>query len=379
MAVDNIYDVAVVGGGLAGLALSIQIRKKGYGVILFEKEQYPFHKVCGEYISLESWDFINDLGVDLDAMKVPIITKLQVSAVNGRLLEQSLPLGGFGLSRYRLDNVLVQIARAEGVIVLENTKVTDIVFSFDHFNIETSLQSYHAKVVAGSYGKRSNIDIKWKRIFSMAPKNKLNNYIGVKYHIKTDFSPDTIALHNFKDGYCGIVKIEDDNYNLCYLTTAANLKKSKGDIKEMERSILCQNPRLKKIFTESEITFSTPLTISQISFDKKSKVENHVLMVGDAGGMITPLCGNGMSMALHGSKIAAVHIHNFLKKNITRAEMEKRYTLQWNRQFGQRLIMGRRIQRLFGRKWLTNLFISMAKPFPKFISYLVSQTHGKPF
>ena len=104
---------------------------------------------------------------------------------------------------------------------------------------------------AGSYGKRSNIDIKWKRPFSLRAKNKLNNYIGVKYHIKTDFPVDTIALHNFDNGYCGIVKIEGDKYNLCYLTTANNLQKSKGAIREMEQSVLAKNPHLKKIFAES--------------------------------------------------------------------------------------------------------------------------------
>ena len=39
------YDVAIVGGGLAGLSLSIQLAGKGYHVIVLEKEQYPFHKV----------------------------------------------------------------------------------------------------------------------------------------------------------------------------------------------------------------------------------------------------------------------------------------------------------------------------------------------
>jgi flavin-dependent dehydrogenase len=375
----NTYDVAIVGGGLAGLSLSIQLIRKGHAVILFEKEQYPFHKVCGEYISLESWDFLNDLGVDLDAMNVPIITKLQVSSVNGNLLEQSLPLGGFGISRYRLDNSLVQIAKAEGVVVMENTKVNDIEFALDGFIIDTSLKQYRAKMVAGTYGKRSNIDIKWKRPFSLAAKNKLNNFIGVKYHIKSDFAADTIALHNFNNGYCGIVKIEDDNYNLCYLTTADNLQKSMGDIKLMEQTILSENPYFKKILTESKITFTAPLTISQISFDKKSQVENHVLMIGDAAGMITPLCGNGMSMALHGSKIAASHIHNFLRDKVSRKEMEEGYSQQWNNLFAHRLKMGRRIQRLFGKNHLTDFFIRISKPFPKLINYLVRQTHGKPF
>ncbi|HEY6063072.1 MAG TPA: NAD(P)/FAD-dependent oxidoreductase [Chitinophagaceae bacterium] len=379
MANDNIYDVAIVGGGLAGLALSIQLVKKSHKVIVIEKEKYPFHKVCGEYISMESWDFLNGLGVDLDAINPPIITRLQVSSVNGKLLQHTLPLGGFGISRYKLDHILVQIARAEGAFILENTKVNDVQFSGNEFIIETSGQPYRARLVCGSYGKRSNLDIKWKRTFAVAAKNRLNNYIGVKYHIKTGFPADTIALHNFKNGYCGLVKIEDDHYNLCYLTKADNLKKNNNDIKEMEQSVLHQNPHLEKIWAESSILFTAPLTISKISFDKKTQVEDHILMIGDAAGMITPLCGNGMSMALHGSKIATTHIHNFLQNTITRTTMEKRYSQQWNRQFSRRLITGRRIQRLFGSKWLMNWFIAIGKTFPGLAGYLVKQTHGKTF
>lgn len=376
---DNNYDIAITGGGLAGLSLAIQLRRKGYSVILFEKEKYPFHKVCGEYISLESWDFLTSLGIDLTALRVPVISQLQVSAVNGKLLTQKLPLGGFGISRYQLDNLLMQIASAEGVVIKENTKVQDIKFVQDSFEIDCSVGIYKARVAAGSFGKRSNLDIKWKRPFTTAPKNKLNNYIGVKYHAKINFPVDTIALHNFQNGYCGIVRIEDNNYNICYLTTADNLQQCNGDIKEMERLILSSNPHLKQLFAESELAHRSPLTISQISFEKKSQVENHVLMIGDAAGMITPLCGNGMSMALHGSKIAAAHIHDFLQHNIDRDQLEKNYTLEWNRQFAQRLLMGRRIQRLFGKRWLTNLFITNVKPFPGLVRSLIKQTHGKSF
>lgn len=378
MSNDKQYDVAIVGGGLAGLALSIQLARLGHQVIIFEKEQYPFHKVCGEYISLEAWDFLVGLGVDLDGMQVPIITQLQVSAVNGKLLQQHLPLGGFGISRYQLDNTLAQLAKAAGVVLQENTKVNEVHFLENEFILDTPGQAYRATVVCGTYGKRSNIDIKWKRPFSTAAKNKLNNYIGVKYHIKGSFATDTIALHNFKNGYCGIVKIEEDQYNLCYLTTAGNLQKSNGDIAVMEQTILSSNPHLKKIFSEVSKR-EAPLTISQISFDKKSQVENHVLMIGDAAGMITPLCGNGMSMALHGSKLASAHIHNFLQGKTTREKMEKRYTLQWQRKFASRLKMGRRIQRLFGNPRLINLFITCIRPFPRLVNWMISKTHGKPF
>jgi flavin-dependent dehydrogenase len=376
---DITYDLAIVGGGLAGLALSIQIANAGYKVILFEKEKYPFHRVCGEYISLESWDFLESLGIDLRSLNISYIKKLQVSDVNGNSFEQELPLGGFGISRYKLDHVLAGIAKRSGVTVYEQTRVNDIHFEKNVFAIESSQGNFKAKIIAASYGKRSNLDVKWKRPFIIAKKNKLNNYIGIKYHVRYNFPGDLIALHNFKKGYCGISKVEGDRYCLCYLTNADNLQNSGNDIKTMEKTILSVNPHLKKIFEECEMVLNEPVIISQISFDKKTSLEDHVLMIGDAAGMITPLCGNGMSMAMHASKIAAEQIRNFLEGIISRKSMEENYSEKWNELFASRLRTGRMLQRLFDSQWLTTLMIRLGKLFPGLIRALIKKTHGKPF
>ena len=373
------YDVAIIGGGLAGLSLSVLLSNAGYKIILFEKEKYPFHKVCGEYISMESWKFIESLGLPLSQLNLPVIKKLIVSSPGGYFLDAKLDLGGFGISRYFLDNELKQIAEKNGVIILEETKVNEVIFHDEIFTVKYNGGEITSSVVAGSFGKRSNLDVKWQRKFIKQKPGKLNNYIGVKYHVKSEFPPDTIALHNFKDGYCGISKVEKDQYCLCYLTTAQNLKDNHNSIKEMEKNILHQNPFLKKIFLESEFLFAEPVTISQISFDKKTQVTDHVLMLGDAAGMITPLCGNGMSMALHSAKIAFVNIDSFLQKNIKRAEMEIQYVHQWQKQFEKRLRTGRALQKVFGKERLTNLFIRMVKHFPFVVRRLINATHGKEF
>ncbi len=373
------YDVSVIGGGLAGLALSIQLSKLGYAVALFEKEQYPFHKVCGEYISLESWDFIERLGLPLREMELPVISKLIVTAPNGNQLQQQLPLGGFGISRYKLDNALKEIAVANKVTLFENCKVNDVVFLNDRFLLQTSLGKFTSRMCCGSFGKRSNLDVKWNRAFANQKPNKLNNYIGVKYHIKTNFPVDSIALHNFKNGYCGISKIEEDKYCLCYLTTAENLKAAGNSIEAMEKNIVQKNPHLKNIFENSEFLYQSPVTISQISFTKKTQVENHVLLMGDAAGMITPLCGNGMSMALHASKIAVGFIHQFLSSKISRTEMETAYTRKWKSVFDKRLRAGRWIQLMFGKIWVTNCFVGLMKKMPGLTRSLIKQTHGESF
>jgi flavin-dependent dehydrogenase len=156
------------------------------------------------------------------------------------------------------------------------------------------------------------------------------------------------------------------------------LKKS-GSIEQMERNILSANPHLKKIFETSTKLYQQPLSISQISFDKKSQVENHMLMIGDAAGMITPLCGNGMSMAIHGGKIASGYITDFLDGKLSRKEMEKNYAAEWKAQFAKRLKAGRMIQRFFGKVWLSNVFIATLKKMPLLTQKLIRLTHGKPF
>ncbi|MBP6687706.1 MAG: FAD-binding protein, partial [Lacibacter sp.] len=198
------YDIAIIGGGLAGLTLAIQSAKQGYSVVLFEKEKYPYHKVCGEYISMESWNFLASLGIPLSTLNLPIINQLEVSSPNGNIFKHQLPLGGFGISRYKLDEMLASIARQHNVLLLEETKVNDVIFQHDEFIIHSTAGEFTASVAAGCFGKRSNLDVKWNRIFVQQKPNKLNNYIAVKYHININRPADVIALHNFKNGYCGI-------------------------------------------------------------------------------------------------------------------------------------------------------------------------------
>ncbi|HEY4334688.1 MAG TPA: NAD(P)/FAD-dependent oxidoreductase [Puia sp.] len=373
------YDVIITGGGLAGLGLSIQLVRAGYRVALFEKESFPYHKVCGEYISLESWNFLEELGLPLSDWNLPIIRTLRMSAPNGRALEQELPLGGFGISRYRLDAALADIARKEGVELYESTRVSDIVFEREQFTVFTSKGNFSARVACGTFGKRSNLDVRWKRAFIRKRSTRLNNYVGVKYHVTADLPADLIALHHFPNGYCGISKIEDNRYCLCYMTTAANLQACGNSIAKMEATILSQNPYLNELFSSTVRLYSQPVTIAQISFEKKTQVEDHVLLIGDAAGMVPPLSGNGMSMALHGSKIAFGCIDNFLKGEIARYQLEQEWIDRWNREFGKRLWMGRFLQRWFGTVSRTNLLLYSLKPFPGLVSFLIKQTHGQPF
>lgn len=372
----NKYACAIIGGGVAGLSLAIQLADDGIETVLFEKNIYPFHKVCGEYISMESWDFLCSLGLPLGEMNLPSITQLGVTSETGFMLNAPLALGGFGISRYTLDNLLYEIAKKKGVTVIENCKVTDVQLEEDQTSsITTSSGLYTATVVCGSYGKYTPVFAKDEQ----HSNNYNNNYIGVKYHIKTQFPENRIELHNFEDGYCGISKVDLDAYCLCYLSTSNKLKQSDNDIQKLEERILHKNPFLKRIFLESDFIFEQPLVISNITFHKKSTYVNGIFLLGDAAGTITPLCGNGMSMGLRASFILAQLIISFFKTNTSNQSLIEAYELAWKNQFNTRILSGYYLQRLFGKKITTHLVLKTLEKFPSVTQKVIGLTHGQPF
>jgi flavin-dependent dehydrogenase len=108
-------------------------------------------------------------------------------------------------------------------------------------------------------------------------------------------------------------------------------------------------------------------------------VEKHVLMCGDTAGVIHPLCGNGMAMAIHGAKIVSELIVQFFRKSITsRAELEQRYLISWNNEFKTRLTTGRIIQSLLQNATLSSVLMGSLQRMPAVLPLIIRRTHGKP-
>lgn len=367
------FEIVIIGGGLAGLTAANLLAKQNKNVLLIEKKTYPFQRVCGEYISNEVTAFLKKEDLFPNEVDFSDIHTFQLTSVQGKSVRMPLDLGGFGISRYVLDEFLYKKAIAAGAEFMLQTQVEDVSFEEKEDNFKITLDNgieLIAKHVIGAFGKRSKIDKSLDRDFI----KQRSSFIGVKYHIKTDFDPNTVALHNFEGGYCGINKIENDKYNLCYLGSRDQLRVS-GNIEEMERTYLWKNPFLEKIWKESEFLFDKPEVINEVNFSPKNPIEQHVLMAGDSAGLITPLCGNGMAIAIHSGKLAAESILRFNK----REHIEKNYEQAWNSNFKRRLWIGRNVQKLFGAKGISDFAVGLIKN-SNFIAHnIMKRTHGQPF
>jgi flavin-dependent dehydrogenase len=111
------YDVLIVGGGVAGLSLACLLANNGYYVAVMEKDDYPKHRVCGEYVSMQSKPFLEGIGVQVDDLDLPQINKLHVTDTRNNEVATELPYGGFGMSRYMLDEALAKQAENAGAIL----------------------------------------------------------------------------------------------------------------------------------------------------------------------------------------------------------------------------------------------------------------------
>ncbi len=366
-------DIAIVGGGLAGLTSAIHLAGYGFQICLFEKQAYPHHKVCGEYLSREILPYLQRLNISLSQLNPVEINRLAFSTAQGNTISADLPLGGLGISRYALDNFLFLKARELGVEIVKEF-VVSVNFNKDRFLIKT-LQGNQstAAIVLGAFGKRSLLDKKLNRNFIV----QKSGWLAVKAHYQMESYPgNTVSLHNFKGGYCGLSKTETGAVNVCYLASTESFK-NYNNSEDHKNKVLRKNPHLNSFFEQATPLFEKELSIAQVSFEKKSLVENHILMLGDAAGLIHPLCGNGMAMAIHSAKLASESILKYYKRSgFNRKELEEIYISQWNFHFKSRFKTGRVLQKILLNPPLAEISQALIRAFPAGLPKIIARTHG---
>jgi flavin-dependent dehydrogenase len=369
-------EIIIIGGGLGGLITSILLARNGFNVRLIEKKEYPFHRVCGEYVSNEVAPFLKSIDCFPKDTEIPQIDRFILSSVTGKYASIKLDLGGFGISRYYFDSFLYKKALESGVQVNTKTSIEKIHKEGDHFILETERgERLKSQLLIAAHGKKSKIDLLLDRPFLKAP----SNYVGVKYHLNYDVPDNEIQLHNFEGGYCGVSKVENNIVNMCYLSRFEPLR-ALGSVEKLEQRLLHANPFLRKIFNEADFIFDKPMVINQFSFTPKSPVEQGIFMVGDAAGLITPLCGNGMSLAIHSSKVLVDSIlASSSNEQVNLSIARKSYAAQWNKLFSARLRNGRFIQGLFGKKGVSRFATEIIRKSKPIARQIIRSTHGSPF
>ena len=382
------YDVAVIGGGPAGCSAAIALGGRGLRVLVLEAKTYPHDKLCGEFLSPECAGLLEGLGLSerLLALDPAPIHTVCLTAPNGAAWETRLPGTAWGLTRRALDEALAERARAVGAEVRVGCAVIDLAGSLEAgYTLHTRARGgrvgeLRARAVIGAHGKRAALDAALERPFL----RQTQPFVALKAHYHGPPLPGRIELHGFPGGYCGLSEFETGAgssvraANLCLLAHSSAFRAGAGAgpdrVGAFMRWMRARNPRLEAWLSQATPLTGRWLSIAQVPFTGKQPVEGGVLLAGDAAGLIVPLAGDGIAMALRAGALAAEHVTGFLAERVSAATLRRGYAADWQREFGPRLRLARVLQPLMLRPGWLGLGLRLLRAVPRLGQYLVTHT-----
>ncbi len=328
------FDVAIVGAGPAGSTLAALLARRGAAVALIDRDEFPRDKLCGEFLSYDALPILQRAGVQLDT---PQITRCRV--VSRRCVyELEFPKAARGVSRQLLDDLLFRTAVGAGAQPLTGSTAVDLF----PLTIERGgeRQTIETRVIVGAWGRWGRFDTLLGRRFV---RDHSHRHFGFKRHYVERRPPPaahTIELYSYRGGYLGVSPVENGITNICGLVHASRLAGHKGKWQTFVDTIRSEEPRLDAMYSRFEPAQDGFLSSEPVIFRARSPVERDVIMIGDASGIVDPLTGNGMAMAVQSAMLAAPYVLQGVDDAYRRAHAEF---------FGPRIAWSRRVAAILSR------------------------------
>jgi flavin-dependent dehydrogenase len=168
-------------------------------------------------------------------------------------------------------------------------------------------------------------------------------------------------LYSFDRGYLGVSAIENGETNICGLVHASRLAGHKGRWDAFVETIRREEPRLDAMYAQHAAAQDGFLSSEPVIFRARSPLEGGIFMIGDASGVIDPLTGNGMAMAIQSALIAAPFIVRALNGNGDRRRIENEYREQHHDFFAPRVAWSRRVGFLLSRPTLLDAALAATR------------------
>ena len=353
-------DVAIIGAGPAGSTLASLLAIRGISVALIERDSFPRDKLCGEFLSYDALPIADALEITpaLDRAGAPLIRHCRMIG-RRRTFAFDLPWPARGVSRVLLDELLYRNAIGRGAVEVHATATA---VSADR--VETAEGPIVARAVIGAWGRWGRFDALLGRGFV---RDQAHRNFGFKRHYRPATSSagsipsETIDLHSFRGGYLGVNAVEGGLVNICGLVAARRLTALRGKWQAFVETLQAEEPLLDQLYRAHDPAQEGFLSSEPVIFRARSACEGGIFMVGDASGVIDPLTGNGMAMAMQSALLAAGAVHQLLDHAGDRSEVEKRYRMEHAAMFARRIAWSRPVGLLLSRPALLDATLASVR------------------
>jgi flavin-dependent dehydrogenase len=291
-------DVVVIGGGLAGAAMATHLARAGRDVVLLERERGAHDKVCGEFLSWEAQADLARLGLDLAGLGAVPIERVAV-ARGARWASTPLGFRALSLSRRVLDEALLSRAAAAGAEVRRGVRATALAREGGTWAATAEGETLRAREAVLATGKH---DLRgWRR-----PPGPQNDLLGFKtyWRLANAGLDGMVELHLFPGGYAGLQMVEGARANLCLVVRRATFASLGARWEALLAHLLAACPALRARLDGAEAC-ARPLAIAAIPYGLLHEDARGPWRLGDQAAVIPSFTGEGMSLALHGARLAA--------------------------------------------------------------------------
>ena len=353
------FDVAIVGAGPAGSTLAALLATRGLAVALIDRDRFPRDKVCGEFISYDALPLLEYLGLGT-AIGEAGATSIDHCRVIGEraTYEFSFPHAARGLSRFVFDAMLLAHAAARGAVRLDGW--TAVAIDSERLTLQRGEESREltARVIVGAWGRWGRFDQTLGRAFV---RDRAHRSFGFKRHYLATHASSSIDLHSFPGGYLGVNQVEGGITNICGLVHADRLAGHKGRWDAFVETIRTESRSLDALYAAHQPAQEEFLSSDPVIFRARSAVEGGIVMIGDASGIVDPLTGNGMAMAVQSAFLAAPFLANLCVNGADRTQFENAYRRAHAAFFGPRIAWSRSAALLLSRPSLLEAAMQLVR------------------
>jgi flavin-dependent dehydrogenase len=353
-------DVAIIGAGPAGSTLAALLAQRGVRALLIERDAFPRDKVCGEFLSYDALPILDRLDItpELDRHAAPSITRCRVVGRKTNY-EFELPRAARGVSRMLLDDLLFRRALSLGAEDRSGWTATRVTSTQVDIERDGEKATVSAKAIVGAWGRWGRFDTQLGRGFI---RDQRHRNFGFKRHYRSRDSSvlDTIELYSFRRGYLGVSPVEGGITNICGLVHSTRLSGLRGKWDAFVSSIRAEEKPLERLYAAHEPAQDQFLSSEPVIFRARSAVERGIVMIGDASGVIDPLTGNGMAMAIQSALLAAPTVASLLV-TADRRTAEDAYRAAHHQFFASRIRWSRQVAKLLSHPALLESAIRLVR------------------
>jgi len=290
-------DLAIVGGGPAGLATAIAAATRGLAVVVVDKRPLPLDKPCGEGVMPGAVRALGALGVDVPAWgRTPFVG---IRYVDGDVVAEGRFAGepGWGVRRTALVEGLVARAARLGASLRYGVPVRAWRRSGGEVVLETGDDAIRARLLVGADGLRSAV----RRDAGLDLGARGRRRFGVRRHYALAPWSPFVEVHWTAGTEAYVTPAGPSRVGVAFLWDARDGDAFAAPGGGVFDRLLARFPALAERVAgaapESEVRGAGPLRR-----DVRARHADGVALVGDAGGYLDALTGEGLTLALESAR-----------------------------------------------------------------------------